>query len=340
MKRRDVVIAALKGEAPPYTPWAFSFTHEANAKLLEYFGGDQSALEGALHSHLAGSSGSGEAFTDLGGDCFRDGFGVVWDRSKDKDIGVVKELILKEPDLRGLRCPDVEAPGIWQGVESMTRRHPDEFRIFRIGFSLFERAWTLRGMENLLMDFHEHPDFVRELLAAIADYNIEQVRRAVKYDIDAVYFGDDWGQQKGLIMGPAIWRDFIKPELTRMYGEVRGAGKFVFAHSCGDVDELFGDLVEAGLNCFNPFQPEVMDVESQMKQWRGRLSFHGGLSTQKTLPYGTVEEVRAESRHLLELGRAGNYIFAPAHSVEGDVPLENLLAFINEARGQAGLESV
>jgi uroporphyrinogen decarboxylase len=119
-----------------------------------------------------------------------------------------------------------------------------------------------------------------------------------------------------------------------MYGAVRAAGKFVMIHSCGDVDELFDDLIAIGLNCFNPFQPEVMDVAALLPKYRGRLSFFGGLSTQKTLPYGTADEVRAESRKLLALGRDGGYIFAPGHAVEGDVPLENMLAFIETAQAQ------
>jgi uroporphyrinogen decarboxylase len=183
-------------------------------------------------------------------------------------------------------------------------------------------------MENLMMDFIDNPGFVKELLNTIADYNIAQIHKALEYDIDAVYFGDDWGQQQGVQMGPQIWREFIKPVLKRMYGTVKEAGKYVFIHSCGDVDELFDDLIEIGLNCFNPFQPEVMDVFCLQKQYRGRLSFHGGLSTQKTLPFGTVADVQAETRRLLESGSQGNYIFAPAHDVEGDVPLENMLAFI------------
>jgi uroporphyrinogen decarboxylase len=186
------------------------------------------------------------------------------------------------------------------------------------------------------MDFFDHPNFVRELLAAIADYNIAQVQRALQYDVDAVYFGDDWGQQRGLQMGPATWREFILPELRRIYGVVRDAGKFVMIHSCGDVDELFDDLIDAGIHCFNPFQPEVMDVWSLLPRYRGRLAFHGGLSTQRTMPFGSVADVQAETRRLLELGREGGYIFAPAHDLEGDVPLENMLAAVEIVRSQSG----
>jgi uroporphyrinogen decarboxylase len=121
-----------------------------------------------------------------------------------------------------------------------------------------------------------------------------------------------------------------------MYASVRRAGKYVFIHSCGDVDELFDDLIGIGLNCFNPFQPEVMDVAALHKQYRGRLTFHGGLSTQRTLPYGSVDDVRRETMQLLEMGCEGGYIFAPAHDVEGDVPLENMLAFIQLLQDQPG----
>jgi uroporphyrinogen decarboxylase len=92
------------------------------------------------------------------------------------------------------------------------------------------------------------------------------------------------------------------------------------------------DLIEIGLDCFNPFQPEVMDTEKLMKMYRGKLSFHRGLSIQKTLPYGSVEGVRNESRQLLKLGYEGGYIFSPSHSVEGC--LANMLAFIEEAQSQ------
>lgn len=334
MTKRDVVRLVMDGRRPPYVPWSFGFTREARARLEERLGPER--VEEELGNHLLELGNAVGFFTELGGDLFRDAFGVTWDRSVDKDIGVVRGCVLPEPSLAGYELPDPLDPRFFADIPDRIAQRGDAFRVFQIGFSLYERAWTLRGMENLLVDFYENPGFVRELLDAIADYNIAQARRAMEYDIDAVYFGDDWGSQRGLQMGPGIWREFIKPVLRRMYSAVRGAGRYVMIHSCGDVDELFDELVELGVNCFNPFQPEVMDVGDLLPRYRGRLAFHGGLSTQRTLPYGSPEDVTRESARLLELGRDGSYIFAPAHAVEGDVPLENMLAFIDAARSQPG----
>ncbi len=332
MTKREAVRAVLEGKRPPWVPWSFSFTVEAQEKLATHFGEDD--LLTITGSHLLGLGNDIGFFEDAGESMVRDVFGVVWDRSVDRDIGVVRGCVLPEPTLRGYTFPDPLDPRFFADIPERIARRGDLFRVYQIGFSLFERAWTLRGMERLLMDFHDHPAFVRELLDSIADYNIVQVREAVRHDIDAVYFGDDWGQQHGLLMGPRLWREFLKPVLARMYGAVREAGKFVMIHSCGDVDELFGDLAEIGVACFNPFQPEVMDTAALLTEWRGRLSFYGGISTQRTLPYGTPEEVRAEVKRLIALGREGGYILAPAHAVEGDVPLENMLAMIEEAERQ------
>lgn len=334
MTKRDVVRLAIEDKPPPYVPWSFGFTKEAREKLVRHHGTED--LEPFLQNHLLGLGNAIGFFEDMGNDRVRDHFGVVWDRGVDKDIGIVEGCVLPEPTLRGYDLPNPLDPRFFADIPARISCFSDCFRVYQIGFSLYERAWTLRGMANLMMDFHDHPEFVRSLLDTIADYNIEQVREVAKYDIDAVYFGDDWGQQQGLQMGPGIWREFIRPVLKRMYAAVLESGRRVMIHSCGDVDELFDDLITIGLSCFNPFQPEVMDVAGLLARYRGRLAFHGGLSTQRTLPYGTVADVREETRRLLGLGAQGGYILAPAHDVEGDVPLANILAFVDEVQSQPG----
>lgn len=334
MTKRDVIIDVLEGRKPAYVPWQFGFTFEAAEKLKQHFHIDH--LDAVLGNHFTGFGNGIGFFENLGNDHLRDVFGVVWDRSIDKDIGVVVDAPLKSAAFKGYSFPDPLEPCFFQGMAAGTRLNQDQFRIYSIGFSLWERAWTLRGgIDKLMMDLYDAPEFVHELLTTIADYDIAQAKEAMRYDIDAVYFGDDWGMQRGLQMGPKLWMTFIYPQLKRIYGAVKAEGKYVFIHSCGDVDELFDRLIKIGLDCFNPFQPEVMDVAALIKQYRGRLAFHGGLSTQQTLPFGTVEDVRTATRRLLEIGSEGSFILAPAHAVESDVPLENMLAFIELAQRQA-----
>jgi uroporphyrinogen decarboxylase len=332
MEKREVVKRALQFQDIPYVPWHFKFTVEAKDKLIKYLHGRD--VEEYLQNHLVELGNDIGFFDYLGNNLYKDVFGVIWDRSIDKDIGNVTGTVLSEPSLKGYTFPDPLDKRYFDDIPDKIKQYGDKFRLFAIGFSLFERAWTMRGMENLLMDFLTNPDFVHELMNAITNYNIAQIEKAFTYDIDGIELGDDWGQQRGLIMGYASWKEFIYPYLKKTYKAVKDRGKYVFIHSCGDVDELFDDLAEIGVNCFNPFQPEVMDVKSLLRQYHNKLSFWGGLSIQKILPFGTVNDVIIETRSLMALGTQGGYILAPSHAAEGDIPIENLIAAIEEAKKQ------
>ncbi|MBN2579929.1 MAG: hypothetical protein JXB10_13150 [Pirellulales bacterium] len=319
-------------------PWACAFTQGARQKVCEHFGNDD--LHAVVDNHVLFlnhvlTRGAVEYFEDLGNGRVRDPFGVVWNRRESKEIGVVEGCALPEPTLANYGWPDPRDPRFFQSIPALLQRRADSFTVFCISHSLFERAASLRGLTNLMADFYDHPGFVQELLDAIADWNVQLAREALKrFDLDAVYFGDDWGQQRGLLMGQRLWREFLAPPFARMCRAVRAADKFVLLHSCGDVDELFEDLIALGVHCVNPFQPEVMNVAELLPRYRGRLSFHGGFSTQHTLPRGSPPEVRAATRRLLELGGAGSYLFGPSNAVIDDVPLENILAFLGEIRSQ------
>jgi uroporphyrinogen decarboxylase len=211
----------------------------------------------------------------------------------------------------------------------------DSFIVVDLGFSLFERAWTLAGMENVLMWMVEDKGLIHRLLDVIVEFNLRVIDHVCACDVDAMLFGDDWGQQRGVIMGPKLWREFIKPRVRRMYGAVHARGKHVFIHSCGKVDELFPDLIECGVNVFNPFQPEVIDVYDVKRRYGRDLGFYGGISTQRTLPYGTAQETKDEVRRLIDaIGKDGGYIASPAHAIPADARPENIAAMIDVLQSQ------
>ena len=332
MDHRQCVIDALEFRPPDKVPFCFPMTDAARVNFEKAVGSDHPILTQGDSVVWVGVANG--AFRDLGNDRFKDIFGVVWNRTVDKDIGVVENKLLPKPSLAGLDFPDPDDEAIYANVDRLSQQHAHRFREAVIGFSLHERAWTLRGMTDLFMDMIDNPPFIHDLLDAICDWNLKVIANFLEHDLDAIHFGDDWGQQTGLQMGAEHWRTFYKPRLARMYRAVRDAGKYVTIHSCGKVDELFDDLVEMGLNCFNPFQPEVMDVYRLHDQYLGRLAFHGGVSTQKLMPYGSPDDVRKEVARMISMGQRGGLIVAPAHALPPDVPVENMLAMLDVLMNQ------
>ena len=336
MTRREVVIAALQHKETPVVPFHAEFTGQEYENMVNYTGDTSFYEKYGGYLHYMQYWGYPTERADRKG-YFTDDFGVTWNRSgADKDIGVVDEPVISEPDLSLRPEPFLNEARIRRECEELLATRQDRFCFAGIGFSMFERLWSYLGMENALVYMLTEQDFVHALLDKICDFNLKVIDIFNEYPFDGIYFGDDWGQQRGMIMGAPLWREFIKPRMAKMYARAKKNGKFILQHSCGDIHEIFDDLIEIGLDCYQTFQPEIYDMKAVKAAYGDRLSFWGGISTQADLPDKTPERIREIVRDTLQIMRkGGGYILAPTHAIPQDVPPENVIAMLEEFRAQA-----
>jgi len=347
MTKRERVRKAIQHQQPDKVPWNMGLTDAALANLADYYANPQLADPKYFHqwvgNHLktVGPTSKGQFHgleEEVSPGLWRDGWGIIWDTRGlygEGEWGRPVNCVLPEPTLKGFTFPDPPRP---ENFAHYPQFIEDNREVFILGAEghLFEVAWALRGMENFLQDLLLHPAFVHELLEGITEYYLALIDESVKYDIDGFAFGDDWGSQEmGLIMGPSHWRRFIKPYMARMFDRVKRAGKFVHLHSDGDVSAIFEDLIEIGLDVYNPFQPEIMDVYEMKRRYGDHLCFHGGIGIQELLPFGTPQQVKAKAQRMIrKIGAGGGYILAPSHSVLADTPAENIAALIEAVQEQ------
>jgi uroporphyrinogen decarboxylase len=331
MSPRQRFIAAIQFKAPDKVPCEVRFTKDMQAEMVAYTG-EISFMDKYIEPAIVRLD-LEEPGEWIKPGFYRDVFGVIWNRTVDKNIGVVENIQITPENIKSYHFPDPLPDAIVSTLAAAAGADQRGYRLGRLNLSFWERAWTLRGMENLMMDLAVNPDLAHDLFSRICDYNCRVLERALKsISLDGVHFGDDWGTQCGLQMSPRMWRTFIKPHIKRMYALVRDAGKYVSIHSCGRVQELFDEFIQLGVNTFNPFQPEVIDVDSIFEQYKGRLCFWGGISTQRTLPFGSPAETYDETKHLLNMGRNGGMIVSPAHSIPPGCKPENILAMLDAMR--------
>ncbi|GHV15585.1 hypothetical protein FACS1894219_12530 [Clostridia bacterium] len=214
------------------------------------------------------------------------------------------------------------------------RDHYDVWMNVTIFGSCWEKANTLRSIENFCADLAGNTEWAQALLDKIYRKNLNMLDDFLTApEIDSVLLGSDWGSQRGLMISPQRFREMIKPGEKAEYDLIHQYGKKVFVHSCGNILQIMDDLCEIGVDCLNPVQPECMDLKTIKDSWGSKMSFYGGISTQKTLPLGTPAEVAAETRATIELmSKNGGYITASSQEVQPDVSYENLIALIETAK--------
>ncbi len=195
-----------------------------------------------------------------------------------------------------------------------------------------------RGMERVLTDIMMEDPVGVAIIGRRCEHYLEVARRTLKAGkgkIDILCLGEDTGNQNGPMFPPAVFDSFFRPRLQRYIDLAHEFGCKAMMHSCGDTRKLQARFIEMGLDVLDAMQPEPdgMAPEELAAESGKELTFCGLISTQKTLPFGTVEECRAEARHRLALFQHGGYIFSPAHCIQADNPVENVLAIYEEALG-------
>ena len=327
MTNRERVIDAINFKKTDYIPHNVIFTEQIYEKISKEFGSDYSSH---IDNHITAVD-LAKPQVKIKNGYFCDEYGVVWNKTgADKDIGIPEKYLIKtENDLDNYKMPPVDEKFIRAQCEQLMSSDENNFRIVNIGFSLYERVWTLMGIEDTLCNMLIEPEMMHEFFKRICMRNLEILDIALEYDFDGVIFGDDWGQQKNLIMGKNTWCEFIKPNLKLMYDKVKSKNKYVAQHSCGDIREIMEDLADMGLNIYQTYQPEIYGLD-YAKNLQGKIAIWGGISTQHDLPYKTPEEIKQITQNTLDCFKeTGGLIASPTHSVPADVPLENIKAMVD-----------
>jgi uroporphyrinogen decarboxylase len=331
MTRKQRVADAISHREPDRVPWQIELVSELQERVESRLGLPKGGFSGWAGNHVLKADGDKGAVTAPG--FFTDEYGVVWNRTIDKDIGNIENIMIPEPDIRCYTPPPLDLEFTKARTQNMLDKGKDMFCVFKIGSVLFERAWFLRGFENLMTDFYSNPGFVHALMEALTERSEAMIRAAMALEPDGLYLGDDYGTQAGMMLSPACWRTYVRPYLQRLMDPALEKGKPVLLHSCGNITPILPDLTDMGLSVYQTVQPEVYDLVKLKREYGKHLSFFGGIGTQSDLPHATPEGLRRVVRETCRiLGEGGGYICGPTHKATADTPVENVIAMAETLR--------
>ncbi|RPI80542.1 MAG: hypothetical protein EHM41_22530 [Chloroflexi bacterium] len=326
---RERIFKTLAFEEVDIVPYHIMIDEMVRPQLAEYLSDPE--FERKIENHLPFYN-LEPKITWLDDHVYCDSFGCVWRKA---NIPHLEQNPLQLPSLEDYNFPDLTEPDYFEEAGGFFATYDQHFTLCGIAHGYFDRGWSLRGMENFLSDFLVNPIFVEEFFDKMTDLYLELIDVISKYPFDGIRFGDDWGYQRGVLIGASRWRKFIKPGLKKIFERAREKSLTVMVHSDGDVSELIPDLIEIGVSILNPVQPEVMDILKIKRLYGKDLCLNGGMSTQFTLPRGSAQDVRKEAAACFQyLGKDGGYVFSPAKAILPDVPLENASALIDAVLNQ------
>ena len=226
-----------------------------------------------------------------------------------------------------VELPDLDLPGRFDRAVKLVEDYKEKRLVFAgLGHCQWTKAWELRGMPDFMKDLHTNLKMAEAILDRLNDYYLDIADRLLDIGGEGLIFSEDWGNNKSLFINPNMWRKIFKPRFKKLFDRAKRRDGFVYFHSDGNITPIVGDLVEIGADILNPVQPECMDQLEVKRKYGEKITIDTGVSVQKTLPYGTVEDVRKEALLALKnLAPGGGFTYGTSHRVLKDTSVENIV---------------
>jgi uroporphyrinogen decarboxylase len=352
VKHRERVEAALDHQSTDRTPFQASFTPEFAARLRQdlalrgrsghnpHGGGNTYELERALGEDMLLTSVGWANSYYMDDRPYTDEWGIGWAiHPYETPFGtgqyteIATHPLADKAALDTYQAPDPNRPELYLDAAQVLQNFQSEYWIVGVTVTtIFECAWALRGLEQMLVDMVVDPGLANHILDIPYHYHLAAARKLVEMGVDMIWTGDDVGTQREMLISPKMWRTYLKPRLAHFISELKAINPRVKVayHSDGDIRRIIPELIEIGLDVLNPVQPASMDPAELKELYGDRLCFWGSIDEQYTLPYGSPQEVSAEVvRRMQTIGQNGGLILAPTHHLQLDTPLENFWAMVN-----------
>jgi uroporphyrinogen decarboxylase len=292
-----------------------------------------------IHSHGVAYHGSNhQGYNDTGmgdghdrpvGSVWEDIWGTTWHKGYPGVMGFPKGNPLADPaSLSAYKWPDPDderiCASIYKGSESFDRGG-DKLLGGSHRDTLWEKAYMLVGMENIMEYFFTEPGYAREILHRIMDFQLGIAAHYAKIGIEIAALGDDMGTQHSLLLGEGIFNTFLEPEYRRLFNLYKSKNVLIDFHSCGHVEPLLESFISLGVDVLNPLQATANDLSRVIGVTQDRMALCGGIST-GLLMDGPPERIRQCVRDTIALlGKKGGYFCAPDQGMP--FPNENYAAY-------------
>jgi len=356
MNSRERVRRVLDGQLPDRCPIDFQCTAAMESILVErlaladaealqrLMGSDFRVVRPALRRDCLGEYYGHYFVREIERETFLDNWGIHWKRvqtpSGDVFYDVVHSPLLDVGSVDAVLAYPFPCPAEdWDfaSVKHKALQHSDSVIAGKTS-AVFDDAWRLIGLENMMVLMHTAPEIVHAVLRKVCDYWLQYATRLLDASeglITVMWLCDDLGTQNGLLISPELCRRFVIPLVKERADLFRRHGARVFMHCCGGIEPIIPDLIAAGIEALNPIQSAAagMDRRKLKDTYGDRLVFHGSVDQQRVLVPGSVADVIQETRECLRvLGRGGRYILASSHEIEADIPVENVKAVFMTAQ--------